>query len=96
MCIRDSDSAAARKFVDACKELCDICGIPSVSGYGIDLVAVSYTHLDVYKRQNQYKAKGPLTSLLLSVVALDDAVALIGFGFASTIVTCLLYTSRCV
>ena len=34
----DSDSAAARKFVDACKELCDICGIPSVSGYGIDLV----------------------------------------------------------
>ncbi len=26
------------KFVDACKELCDICGIPSVSGYGIDLV----------------------------------------------------------
>lgn len=36
---------------------------------------------------NQYKAKGPLTSMLLSVVALDDAVALIGFGFASTIVT---------
>lgn len=38
---------------------------------------------------NQYKAKGPLTSLLLSVVALDDAVALIGFGFASTIVTAM-------
>lgn len=36
---------------------------------------------------NQYKAKGKLTSMLLSVVALDDAVALIGFGFATTIVT---------
>ncbi len=35
---------------------------------------------------NQYKAKGSLTSLLLSVVAIDDAVALIGFGFATTIV----------
>lgn len=35
---------------------------------------------------NQYKAKGSLTSLLLSVVAIDDAVALIGFGFATTLV----------
>ncbi|MEZ4357491.1 MAG: cation:proton antiporter [Eubacteriales bacterium] len=34
----------------------------------------------------QYHAKGPVTSMLLSVVALDDAVALIGFGFAVTIV----------
>ena len=36
---------------------------------------------------NQYKAKGSLTSMLMSVVAIDDATALIGFGFASTIVT---------
>jgi len=35
---------------------------------------------------NQYKAKGPLTSMLMSVVAIDDVVALIGFGFATTIV----------
>ncbi|HHV13452.1 MAG TPA: cation:proton antiporter [Clostridiales bacterium] len=35
---------------------------------------------------NQYKAKGSLTSMLMSVVAIDDAIALIGFGFASTIV----------
>jgi Kef-type K+ transport system membrane component KefB len=35
---------------------------------------------------NQYKAKGALTSMLMSVVAIDDAVALIGFGFATTIV----------
>lgn len=35
---------------------------------------------------NQYGAKGPLTSMLLSVAAIDDAVALIGFGIATTIV----------
>lgn len=33
----------------------------------------------------QYKAKGPVTETLLSVVALDDAVALMAFGFAVTI-----------
>lgn len=33
----------------------------------------------------QYRAKGPVTETLMSVVALDDAVALIGFGFAVTI-----------
>lgn len=33
----------------------------------------------------QYKAKGPLTQTLLSVVALDDAVALIAFGFSVAI-----------
>lgn len=33
----------------------------------------------------QYKAKGPLTDTLISVVALDDAVALIVFGFCFTI-----------
>ncbi|HEY8349023.1 MAG TPA: cation:proton antiporter [Clostridiales bacterium] len=34
----------------------------------------------------QYRAKGPVTETLLSVVALDDAVALIAFGFAVAIV----------
>ena len=33
----------------------------------------------------QYKAKGELTDLLLPIVALDDAVALIAFGFAVTV-----------
>lgn len=33
----------------------------------------------------EYKAKGPVTDTLLSVVALDDAVALILFGFAAAI-----------
>lgn len=34
----------------------------------------------------QYRAKGPVTNTLLSVVALDDAVALIAFGIAMAIV----------
>ncbi len=42
---------------------------------------------------NQYRAKGSLTSMLMSVVALDDATALIGFGVASTIVTSLTSTA---
>lgn len=41
----------------------------------------------------QYKAKGPVTDTLLSVVALDDAVALILFGFATTIAQTMLQSS---
>lgn len=33
----------------------------------------------------QYNARGPVTDTLMSVVAIDDAVALIAFGFAVTI-----------
>lgn len=41
----------------------------------------------------QYGAKGPLTKTLLSVVALDDAVALIAFGVAFSIVSTLRNTA---
>lgn len=37
----------------------------------------------------QYQAKGPLTETLISVVALDDAAALMAFGFASAAVTAM-------
>lgn len=33
----DTDKVAAEKFVDACKEICNVCGIPTLSEYGIDL-----------------------------------------------------------
>lgn len=33
----------------------------------------------------QYRARGPVTETLMSVVAIDDAVALVAFGFAVTI-----------
>jgi Kef-type K+ transport system membrane component KefB len=39
----------------------------------------------------QYKAKGPVTDTLLSVVALDDAVALMAFGFAVALVNMLAH-----
>lgn len=37
----------------------------------------------------QYNAKGPVTEMLMSVVAIDDAVALIAFGFAVAIAKAL-------
>lgn len=42
----------------------------------------------------QYKAKGPVTETLLSVVALDDAVALIAFGFALAMVNTLQHPGQ--
>ena len=38
---------------------------------------------------HEYKAKGPLTTTLLGVVALDDGMAIILFAFSSTIVSAL-------
>ncbi|MGL5978298.1 MAG: cation:proton antiporter [Erysipelotrichaceae bacterium] len=38
----------------------------------------------------QYKARGETTETLLSVVAIDDAVALIAFGFASAIASMMI------
>lgn len=42
----------------------------------------------------QYKAKGPVTETLLSVVALDDAVALMAFGFSMAIVNSMLHPGQ--
>ncbi len=42
----------------------------------------------------QYKAKGPVTETLLSVVALDDAVALIAFGFAVAMVNSIQHPGQ--
>ena len=54
-----------------------------------DIRAVSYTHLDVYKRQGFYRAvEKPSMSLILTIISLGTRV------FLSY--TCLLYTSRCV
>lgn len=41
----------------------------------------------------QYKAKGPVTDTLLSVVAIDDAIALILFGFATAIAQTMMGTN---
>jgi Kef-type K+ transport system membrane component KefB len=44
----------------------------------------------------QYKAKGPVTQMLMSVVALDDAVAIICFGIATAITKYLSNTNASV
>ena len=67
-----------------------------VDGY---LDAVSYTHLDVYKRQEQYKAE---MAYLWSRKALlveygKDSSEIQGQIYDKMIAeACLLYTSRCV
>lgn len=38
----------------------------------------------------QYKARGPVTDMLLSVVAVDDAIAIVLFGFSATIAQTLI------
>ena len=65
--------------------------------------AVSYTHLDVYKRQYVYKVgiKGGQFSFSTAVNTFNsviNCVLLVAVNFISrkTSETCLLYTSRCV
>ena len=69
----------------------------------IETTPVSYTHLDVYKRQtcicvNQQVVHTPPSDRVMEdgdVVTIDAGVYLDGFHTDSAI-TCLLYTSRCV
>lgn len=62
------------------------CGFDTKLSIMLGAIAAATAPAQTIMVINQYKAKGSLTSLLLSVVAIDDAVALIGFGFATTIV----------
>ena len=63
-----------------------------IAGFGIEIslllgaIASATAPAATIMVVKQYKAKGPVTDTLLSVVALDDAVALIAFGFAAAIV----------
>ena len=56
-----------------------------------DLPPVSYTHLDVYKRQ----AVG-IAVLAAVAMSLEFLVGVFGFSSSERPVACLLYTSRCV
>ena len=54
-------------------------------------VSVSYTHLDVYKRQEQHTNAAGWQRL--AIIAAVTGMGLFTLAFVST---CLLYTSRCV
>ena len=72
---------------------------PNWGEVAVDLVAVSYTHLDVYKRQDQLREQlndaisgGNVTPA--ADVVVENAVE--ADTEAAEPSTCLLYTSRCV
>ena len=68
--------------------------LPAMAAWLFRPGSVSYTHLDVYKRQSQSttQATGGLLSGMLSSSDEDTAAQKNSDGT----VTCLLYTSRCV
>ncbi len=55
----------------------------------IGAVSVATAPAAILAIVHEYKAKGPLTTTLLGVVALDDGIAIIIFAFASVIVCAL-------
>ena len=62
--------------------------------------AVSYTHLDVYKRQDITKAikelrKDETLTSSYEIIGIVSSV-LVRDGFKEVLKACLLYTSRCV
>jgi len=63
-----------------------LCGFDSEIAILLGAIASATAPAATIMVVKQYRAKGPVTETLLSVVALDDAVALIAFGFAVAIV----------
>lgn len=66
--------------------VCIICGFPAPLSILLGAIAAATAPAQTIMVVKQYNAKGPMTSMLMSVVAIDDATALIAFGFASTVV----------
>jgi Kef-type K+ transport system membrane component KefB len=63
-----------------------LCGFDQKLSIMLGAIAAATAPAQTIMVINQFKAKGPLTSMLMSVAAIDDAVALIGFGIATTMV----------
>ncbi len=85
----------AAPFVIACLEsfgavavvivACVLLGFPAPLSILLGAIAAATAPAQTIMVIKQYNARGPMTSMLMSV-ALDDATALIAFGFAATIV----------
>ena len=101
MCIRDRavklrllEPMQAGNIVVAKNTL--VAGTAKVQGERLDILAVSYTHLDVYKRQARYFALGTEGIVTNEDLRLDDGQIRIGNRSLAMYTLCLLYTSRCV
>ena len=100
MCIRDRNKSETNGLAiayDEAKIKAKIAELPFplTEAQQRSLSAVSYTHLDVYKRQVQSVTKAVV--LITSCVVVRDVKGTQG-NLNSTfhLKTCLLYTSRCV
>ena len=65
---------------------CILLGFPLELSILLSAISAATAPAQTIMVVKQYNAKGPMTSMLMSVVAIDDATALIAFGFAATIV----------
>ena len=62
-----------------------LCGFNTAESIILGAIAAATAPAATIMVIKQYKARGPVTETLMSVVAIDDAVALIAFGFCVTI-----------
>ena len=99
MCIRDSDETLSLEETQAIYRKCRergmvICEqIVPENGEAKDSIPVSYTHLDVYKRQSQDYLKLTENEQELVTQHLYEEHDYSLYGLSNA---CLLYTSRCV
>lgn len=62
-----------------------LCGFDPAFSIVLGAIAAATAPAATIMVIKQYRASGPMTDTLLAVVAIDDAVALVAFGFAVTI-----------
>ena len=97
MCIRDSlhrDGAAlALHFAAHCAQL-GLHGRDAVALF--DAEPVSYTHLDVYKRQDGTTVSSGMTTAQVAKMVSPSVVVITTEQVVYSQWSCLLYTSRCV
>ncbi|NLY96135.1 MAG: cation:proton antiporter [Clostridiaceae bacterium] len=67
-----------------------ICGFDTKISLLLGAIAAATAPAATIMVVKQYNAKGPVTNTMLSVVALDDAVAIMAFGFAMATVNSML------
>lgn len=70
-----------------------LCGFNTAESIILGAIAAATAPAATIMVIKQYHARGPVTETLMSVVAIDDAVALIAFGFCVTIAKAITSTN---